>query len=230
MTIVLIQKVYRGFIFRKKRLPLILYIIQKYLTNQNIIINTNNNDGRQNSIYDENIILKLLLKKYNNKIIIPKCRMWYDFLILDNIYGYIPVNIKSTTMKNADNIGNLTMCVYTYTNYPINLYKIYKNGKLSKILLNELKNKNYNTNNNDYYFIVINKNNTNDIIINSLIGLSNLTSNSNNLPFQIRWKNNRNYNYDYKINKIKLFIKCLYNTKLNWQTNFLNEIKKLNIT
>tara|TARA_B110000503_G_C7020398_1_gene359519 strand:- start:72 stop:386 length:315 start_codon:yes stop_codon:yes gene_type:complete len=46
----------------------------------------------------------------------------------------------------------------------------------------------------DYFFLVINKNDPTDIIINSILGLKEITPNINNLPFQIMWKNNRNYN------------------------------------
>ena len=46
----------------------------------------------------------------------------------------------------------------------------------------------------DYYFIVNNKD-TNEIIINSLKGLKKMISNLNNLPFQIKWCHNKNYEY-----------------------------------
>jgi len=38
-----------------------------------------------------------------------------------------------------------------------------------------------------------NKNNLNDIIINSVKGLIHLTPNINNLPFQVCWDKNREY-------------------------------------
>jgi hypothetical protein len=64
----------------------------------------------------------------------------------------------------------------------------YENGKMSNILYNKLKNKEYNKNNKkDYYFIILNKTNTDDIIINSIKGLTILTPNINNLPFQVCW-------------------------------------------
>ena len=138
--------------------------------------------------------------------------MWYDILAFDYMYGWIPINIKTTTIITSDNTGNLAMCVYAYTNENLDLFnnKSYDNGIMSKILINKLKNKNYNYNNKkDYYFIVINKNNTNEIIINSIKGLSILTSNINNLPFQIYWKKNKIFTYENINKKIKLFINCL---------------------
>lgn len=121
--------------------------------------------------------------------------MWYDILTFDYIYGWIPINIKTTTTLITDNTGNLTMCVYAYINELLDIHrdKSYENGKINYILFNKLKNKNYNTNNKkDYYFIVLNKTNSNDIIIiNSLKGLTLLIPNINNLPFQVCWDKNR---------------------------------------
>ena len=54
----------------------------------------------------------------------------------------------------------------------LNYFKSYYNGPMSKILISKLNNKEYNRNyKKDYYFIVINKNNTNEIIVNSIKGL-----------------------------------------------------------
>ena len=54
--------------------------------------------------------------------------MWYDILVHDYYYGWIPVNIKSTNMNTSDNIGNLTSCVYAYTDENLDLNKNYVNG------------------------------------------------------------------------------------------------------
>ena len=113
--IIKIQKCFRGYIIRLKQLPLIMYKIKKYLKSQTFQFSTQNEDGRINSCIDENEVIKLLIKKFNKKIKKPKIRMWYDILAFDYIYGWIPINIKTTTMKTSDNIGNLAMCVYAYT-------------------------------------------------------------------------------------------------------------------
>jgi len=79
--------------------------------------------------------------------------------------------------------------------------KSYENGKMSDILFNKLKNNKYNTNNKkDYYFIVLNKTDASDIIVNSVKGLTILTPNINNLPFQVCWNKNRIFKYE-NINK-----------------------------
>jgi hypothetical protein len=110
--IIKIQKCFRGYILRLKRLPLILYIIRRYLISKEFEFSKHNDDGRINSCMDEDEIIKLLIEKFSNKIKKPKMRMWYDILIFDYIYGWIPCNIKTTSTLTHDNTGNLAMCVY----------------------------------------------------------------------------------------------------------------------
>lgn len=43
----------------------------------------------------------------------------------------------------------------------------------------------------DYYFLIINKNDTNDIFVNSLKFIKTLQANGNNLPFQCKWNDNK---------------------------------------
>ena len=232
IKIIKIQKWFRGCIFRLKQLPLIMYKIKKYLILQTFQFSKQNEDGRINSCIDEDEIIKLLIKEFGEKIKKPKIRMWYDILAFDYIYGWIPINIKTTTTITSDNTGNLAMCVYAYTNemLDINRDKSYDNGKMSDILFNKLKNKQYNTNNKkDYYFIVLNKKNTNDIIINSVKGLTILTSNVNNLPFQVNWSKNKSFKYENINKKIKLFIECLQKPKPSWKETFMTNIRTLDL-
>lgn len=153
--------------------------------------------------------------------------MWYDLLAFDYMYGWIPINIKITTTKTNDNAGNLAMCVLSYTNIHLDINKTYDNRIMSKILIKKLKNKEYNNiHKKDYYFLVLNKNITDDIIINSVKGLSFLTPNVNNLPFQICWNKNRNFTYENINKKINIFIDCLKKPKPSWKEYFLSNIRK----
>jgi len=226
--IIKIQKWYRGSIYRLKRLPLILYKIQHFLELQSFQFSSLNEDGRLNSCLDEDEIIKILIDKFNDKIKKPKIRMWYDILVYDYFYGWLPVNIKTTTTTTSDNTGNLAMCVYAYTDEKLDLNKAYENGKMSTILLDKLEKKTYNKNNKkDYYFIVLNKNNSSNVIINSVKGLLLLTPNINNLPFQVNWSKNTNFKYENIKNKIKSFIECLQKPKMSWKENFLSNIRTL---
>ena len=229
-TIIKIQSWFRGYIFRLKRLPLIMYKIKAYLKLQIFNFSNYNEDGRINSCIDEDNIIILLIEKFGNKIKKPKIRMWYDIQVYDYIYGWIPINIKTTTTKTSDNTGNLAMCVYSYTDEILDLNKSYENGKMSIILFDKLKNKNYNKiNKKDYYFIVLNKTDSSDIIINSVKGLLILTSNNNNLPFQICWDKNRDYIYENINTKINLFIKCMQKPKPCWKETFMANIRTLSL-
>ena len=214
--IIKIQKWFRGCIFRLKQLPLIMYKIKIYLKLQ----------AGQFSTEDD--VIKLLIEKFGDKIKKPKIKMWYDFLAFDYMYGWIPINIKTTNTITNDNTGNLAMCVYAYTNEILDFHKSYENCMMSEILFKNLKNKKYNTNNKkDYYFLVLNKTDKNDIIVNSVKGLTILTPNINNLPFQVCWNKNRSFIYDNINKKIKLFIDCLQKPKPSWKELFMTNINIL---
>lgn len=219
-----------GFISRKKRLPNVIYVIQQYLNKNKIQFCKKCDDGRTNSCLDEEQILPILEKKFRDRYHKPPSRMWYDFLIRDYRYGWLPCNLKSTTTKSADNTGNLAMCVYAYTNHNLDLYKSYHNGSMSKILIEKLKENAYNYNNKkDYFFIVANKTNQTDIIVNSLKGLTSLTPNAHNLPFQVKWNDNREFVYK----PIKCVIECALNAikpkKPSWKEMFLQNVRQLTL-
>lgn len=228
-----IQSWVRGCLFRLKRLPLIMYKIQNYLKIQAFAFSNQNDDGRINSCNDEDEIIKLLVAKFDKKIKKPKIRMWYDILVFDNIYGWIPVNIKTTTTFTSDNTGNLAMCVYAYTDEQLNIHqdKTYENGKMSELLFAKLKLCKYNrVHKKDYYFIVLNKTNACDVIVNSVKGLGLLTPNINNLPFQVCWDKNRIFKYEPIEQKVKQFIMCLQKPKPSWKETFMLNIRTLDIS
>uniref|UniRef100_A0A6C0EEZ5 Uncharacterized protein n=1 Tax=viral metagenome TaxID=1070528 RepID=A0A6C0EEZ5_9ZZZZ len=228
--IIKIQSWIRGCLLRLKQLPLIMYKIQNYLKSQTFQFSTQNEDGRINSCTDEDGVIKLLFDKFGEKIKKPKKRMWYDILAFDSMYGWIPINIKTTTTMTSDNTGNLAMCVYVYTDEILDIHrdKSYENGKMSDILFNKLQNKKYNTNNKkDYYFIVLNKTDASDIIVNSVKGLTILTPNINNLPFQICWDKNRSFKYENINKKVKQFIECLQKPRPSWHETFMSNVRTL---
>jgi hypothetical protein len=230
--IIKIQKWFRGCILRLKQLPLMMYKIKEYLKLQTFRFENRNEDGRINSCIDENEVIKLLIEQFGDKIKKAKSRMWYDILAFDYTYNWIPINIKTTTTLTSDNTGNLTMCLYAYTNEMLDIHKnkSYENGKISELLFNKLKHKQYNTNNKkDYYFIVLNKTDSSDIIINSIKGLTVLTPNINNLPFQVCWNKNRIFRYENINKKVKLFINCLKKPKPSWKETFMTNIRTLNL-
>lgn len=229
--IIKIQSLMRGIMCRNKRLPNILYKIQQVLSENTIDICKTNEDGRVNSCTDEDEVIKVLLKEFGEKRIYkPRARMWYDILVYDYNYKWLPVNIKSTTTLTSDNTGNLAMCVYAYTDEELDLYKCYQNGKMSEILIEKLNKEEYNLKDKkDYYFVVVNKNNKNDIIINSVKGLTELTPNINNLPFQVLWSKNKKFVYKNIKTNIKLLINSLQKPKPSWKENFMSDIRRIKL-
>jgi hypothetical protein len=223
-----IQKVWKSYIHKKKNIPNSLQSIGIFLNNIEIKCSSNNSDGRINSCFDEDTCVKLLKKEYTNRIRIPTKRNWYDILVKDYQRGWIPCNIKSTLTTTSDNTGNLAMCVYAYTNHDMNILKQYNNGKMSIILHNKIKNKQYNISLRDYYFIVINKS-TNVVIINSCKGLTKLTPNVNNLPFQVCWSKNIKYIYKPIHLVVNNFVNTIQHPSPSWKETFLSKMRKLNI-
>jgi len=215
-----------------KKLPLVLENIKVYLKHTKFSLSTEV-DGRLNSAISEKIILNLLsnyLKPDSFKI--PPIRSWYDILLYDDEYQWIPVNIKITKTTSADNIGNLACCVQSFTNFILDPDQNYDNGFLSKVLIESFVKNNYNENpKKDYFCLVINKtsvadNLTNDIIINSILSISKFTPNINNLPFQIQWSKNKEP-IDIPIpEQIQKFKNLYKTTELPWSLDFINNMKK----
>jgi hypothetical protein len=230
-NVIKIQKWVRGSFLRLKQLPLFMLVIQQYLKKQAFKFSTQTEDGRINSCIDEDGIIDLLIEKFGEKIKRPEKRMWYDILAFDSMYGWIPINIKTTTTTTSDNTGNLAMCVYAYTDQKLDIHrdKTYENGPMSYILSGKLKSKRYNTNNKkDYYFLVLNKTDQCDVIVNSVKGLTILTPNINNLPFQVCWDKNRTFKYKNIHQNIKMFIDCLQKPKPSWRETFMADIRSMN--
>jgi hypothetical protein len=228
--IVKIQGIVRGFLYRIKHLPLILYKIKAFLQKSKLSLTSFVEDGRINSSLDEKLVTNSLKKEFNQRIKIPKDRFWYDIQVYDKIYGWLPVNIKITTTKTSDNAGNLAICVQSYTNEILDMNKTYDNNKMSEILFRKIQNKEYNRiYKKDYYFIVLNKLDNTEIIINSVLGLNKLTPNSSNLPFQIKWNTNKEFCYNIINKKIKMLVDCLKKPKLSWQEHFMSNMRTLKI-
>ena len=211
------------------RLPSIMYYVQSLLRQEKMVFNKENADGRINSCMDEQTVLTFLQSKLiSERIQIPKSRMWYDVLLKDETVGWIPVNIKTTTTNTSDNTGNLAMCVQAYTDEEFDLEKSYENGKMSEVLIKKLQEGYYNRRlDKDYYFLVLNKCVPDDVIVNSVLGLSVLTPNINNLPFQVCWSKNREYMSKPIELNVRMFLDCMKKHRVSWKETFLCDVRKI---
>jgi len=172
-----------------------------YLNTLTINVSESHEDGRVNSIDDEDTIIDLLVDKFGDNIETPPPRCWWDV----KVFGY-PVNIKSSKFGSAaDNFSSKAAILYALTDLPesevtCTSWKSFQN----KLQMNSSQ-----AESRDYYIIVLDKT-TKKVYLQSLKSLQKLTSNGNNLPFQIKWKDNvkpveRTYlqSYDFLIDSYK---------------------------
>jgi len=151
----------------------------EYLNTLTIAVSENHEDGRVNSIDDEDTIIDLLVEKYGDNIEKPKARCWWDV----KIFGH-PLNIKSSNFKSGDNFSSKLALLYALTDIPEEEIKA-NSWKSFQEKLKEHKGEN----NRDYYIIVLSKLDG-KVYLQSLKSLRKINSNGNNLPFQVNWGNN----------------------------------------
>ena len=173
----------------------------EYLNTLTITVSENHEDGRVNSIDDEDTIIDLLIEKYGDNVEKPPARCWWDL----KLFGY-PINIKSSKFGSAaDNFSSKAAILYALTNLPESEVTCSSWKQFQK----KLQNNSSQLTPRDYYIIVLNKV-TKQVHLTSLKSLNKLTSNGNNLPFQIKWRDNvspieRTYlqSYDFLVESYK---------------------------
>lgn len=137
-------------------------------------------DRVESSILESRIIDIIKTCSFDEyKLFIPLSRWWFDVCLFKTKTDFIPINIKITTMKKADNSVGYSGLAFSLTTIEMNYDMNYSNTILSQMVFDDT--------NRDYWFLVIDKNALNDrVIINSIKGLRKITPNPNNLPFQIK--------------------------------------------
>lgn len=168
------------------QIPQILMEIAEYVQRRHLRLSRRLADGRVNASINEDELIREIQNGF--AIHLPRSRAWYDFAIEDGKEFY-PVNIKITDTTHADNL-NCKLGIYyalagILPDFPNEIRWLYYFEKLQERIGTD-KNK-------DYYFLVFNKQNPNDVFVNTLRGLRVLQPNGNNLPFQCCWDNNRKY-------------------------------------
>jgi len=161
-----------------------------------VTISESHEDGRVNSIADEDTVIDLLVEKYGpENVEKPPARCWWDV----KLFGYY-LNIKSSDFNKgaADNFSSKAAILYALTDLPEDQVNASSWAKFQ----DALKNHSGAENNRDYYIIVVDKG-TQKVYLQSLKSLQKITPNGNNLPFQIKWKDNtqpveRDYGQAYK--------------------------------
>lgn len=227
----IIQSVWRGHSYRTSSLPKSIQWLGKVTRETNIKISCANEDGRTNSCSDEKSIITKLQSRMGKRIYVPSARHWFDFAVKDNQYGcWHPVNIKSTTLKTADNTANLAMCVHALTNETLDVRKKYCSGKMAPILIDRCTRGEFTRlRHKDYYFLVINKTNPREVIVNSLKGLVEITPNLNNLPFQVKWCKNKRYVKQPVEDVWKRIVTAIQSPSPSWAETFLSDMRNISV-
>jgi hypothetical protein len=146
-------------------------------------------DGRINSIYDEQYVIRILEDKYGKDFVIvpPNNRNWYDIKLKIKIkknIAWVPCNIKVST-GGTDNALCKKAIVYSFSNLTdVEIPKCMSFNKMVE-LIDIHKNKERNLLKEYYYIYVDKKDGT--VIIKSLCDIQNYASNAQNW-LQINWK------------------------------------------
>ena len=151
-----------------------------------VTISLRHEDGRLNSIDDEDMVIELLTEKYGEENIVkPSIRKWWDL----KLFGY-HINIKSSDFTNgrSDNLNSKAAMMFALTNLPESEINRHHFGNWPN-WYTAFKNNSGTENNRDYYIIIIDKS-TGNVYLQTLKSLQDLTPNGNNLPFQINWERN----------------------------------------
>jgi hypothetical protein len=209
-----------------------LETIKEFLLENYINLFSNNkstNDGRLESASFEDIITNFLLENkevFDFNISVPNIREWFDLKIICKNGEIKYVNIKATNMKSSDNSSNFRSLLYTYTNTEEDFFNNTNNNRKKDYLklIDCVLNKDF-SNDRDYYFLVFDKL-KNNIIINSLRYLNDITFNNSNLPFQINWSKNNEFTQDEKT--LKFYLDGI-NSKMNENSFDLLYIKNYDI-
>ena len=156
--------------------------IESHLLNK---LNKSSTDGRINSIYDENTIIKLLKDNYGDSYIDKpyKTRHWYDVKIKSSHLHWIPCNIKVST-GGTDNALCKKALVYSLSNLDEDDIPKYMSFNKMVELIEANKNAERNLHK-EYYYIYVDKKDG-SIIVRSLCDIQNYVSNAQNW-LQINW-------------------------------------------
>tara|TARA_B100001250_G_scaffold172735_1_gene148722 strand:+ start:80 stop:709 length:630 start_codon:yes stop_codon:yes gene_type:complete len=176
--------------------------IENYFnTPGNLTSTDSNDDGRINSLLDEEYNLKNASKVFDDLEIYPP-RRFADFKLFN------PFNWKSTNTNTADNCSAKLSIVYSFCGVDEKDLIKYQGWKKFWAKVAEFKDytaEQFEEIYRPYYFLIQNKI-TGKVFINELSTLTKLTPNGNNLPFQIKWDDNSTVN---KQDKRTAFIQLL---------------------
>jgi hypothetical protein len=152
-------------------------------------------DGRVNSQENERQISDALrlfthsndwFRGENLSLEVAEPRFWYDFCVhADGLF--IPVNVKVSTFRTADNLSSKEGLFYALTGVDPKTVNINSWERFCGLLAENLgRNRDA-----DYFFLAVSKTTSGDVFWTTLKSLAALRSSGSNYPYQCCWADNR---------------------------------------
>ena len=165
-------------------IPEVVTELKEYIAEKAPALSSRFEDGRINAAINEKEIIDLLENDFAiNK---PRSREWWDITCEDDQRTY-PINIKISNLRGNDNVQCKLGIYYALTG----IWPTFQNEISWENFFRKLSEDIDTATDKDYYFLIVNKEDSSDVIATSLKSISSLVPNGNNLPFQCNWGLNR---------------------------------------
>lgn len=148
-------------------------------------------EGRGGSLIDEGTVKRILKEKFPGRIKDMLARRFADIIVIDDIIGEMPVNIK-TSIGGIDNGTSKLGFLFAFTDISYDeLPRSINNKKFMELI----KDHRADIPTKDYWYLCIDKKNPSNVLVRGCKQISNWVENANpaNL-LQINWKKEKNSN------------------------------------
>jgi hypothetical protein len=172
--------------------PQILLDMAQFLKESPIdIADSVEGEGRGGSLIDEGTVKRILKEKFPGRIKDMLARRFADIIVIDDIIGEMPVNIK-TSIGGIDNGTSKLGFLFAFTDISYHeLPRSINNKKFMELI----KDHRADIPTKDYWYLCIDKKNPSNVLVRGCKQISNWVENANpaNL-LQINWKKEKNSN------------------------------------
>ena len=165
-------------------IPEVVIELKEYIAEKAPKLSSRFEDGRINAAINEKEIIDLLELDFDIKK--PRSREWWDITYDDDDRTY-PINIKISNLRGNDNVQCKLGIYYSLTG----IWPTFPNETSWENFFRKLSEDIDTHTDRDYYFLIVNKEDSSDVIATSLKSITSLVPNGNNLPFQCNWGSNR---------------------------------------
>ncbi len=169
-------------------IPKVLSDVTDYLQGQNLTLPVTSTGARASSAEAESYIIRQIQNSHICKVtdlnIVGKNNTSWADVKIDDCF----CDIKISTTRTADNTNAKKHVYYFLTGQDPDTNSV--SSQESKIFKLMRENENVDENR-DFYYLIVNKNNLDDIFVVSLKTIATLNPNPSNMPFQAKWRDCR---------------------------------------